>query len=104
MRIEVVGADTFSQQERTYAEYSVFAALTRSGTADKVQQARVGLLQACGRAGDSVVCTVIVAVEGEAPIRIRATGRHACAAIDRAVSRIRAAPAAGPPDAKPLSP
>ena len=29
MRIEVVGADTISQQARTYAEYRVFAALTR---------------------------------------------------------------------------
>ncbi len=96
MRIEVVGADTISQQARTYAEYRVFAALMQSGDAERVRGARVVLRPVeRGRGCDRIVCTVTVALGGEDSIRIRATGAHAYAAINRAVERIRTAPATG---------
>ena len=88
MRIEVVGADTISQQARTYAEYRVFAALTRFVHAEKVRLARVAL-RPLYRGRDSIACTVTVSLEGADSIRIRATGPHAYAAINRAVERIR---------------
>lgn len=90
MRIEVVGADTISQQARTYAEYRVFAALTRVADAETVQRARVVLRPVVRSRGcDSIACTVTVAVEGADSIRIRTTGPHAYAAINRAVERLR---------------
>ena len=96
MRIEVVGADTISQQARTYAEYRVFAALTRLAGAEKVQRARVVLRPVDrGRGCDSIACTVTVALEGADSFRIRATGPHAYAAINRAVDRIRTTAATG---------
>jgi len=94
MKIEVVGGDTISRQVRTYAEYSVFAALTQFGDADRVREARVVLREATSGEGDRVVCTVTVALKDEESIRIRAIGPHACAAINRAVERIRT-PATG---------
>jgi len=88
MRIEVVGLDTINQQARTYAEYRVFAALTQF--AEKVRRARVVLRPLDGGRGcDSVACSVTVDLEGADSIRIRATGPHAYAAINRAVERIR---------------
>jgi ribosome-associated translation inhibitor RaiA len=89
MRIAVVGSDTISQQARTYAEYRVFAALTRFA-AEKVRRARVVLRPVDRRRGfDGITCTVTVALEGAESIRIRATAPHAYAAINRAVERIR---------------
>lgn len=96
MRIEVVAADTISQQARTYAEYRVFAALTRVANATKAQGARVVLRQVDrGHGCDDIACSVTVALEGAAPIRIRATGPHAYAAINRAVERIGTATVTG---------
>jgi len=90
MRIEVVGADTISRQARTYAEYRVFAALTQVADAEKVRRARVVLRPVDPGSGcDSIACSVTVALEGADPIRIRATGPHPYAAINRAVERIR---------------
>jgi ribosome-associated translation inhibitor RaiA len=96
MRIEVVGADTITQQARTYAEYRVFAALTQCVDAEKVRRARVALRQVDRARGcDRIACTVTVALEGADSIRIRATGPHAYAAINRAVDRIRTTAATG---------
>ena len=96
MRIEVVGADTISQQARTYAEYRVFAALTQFVDAERVRRARVTLRPMKRSHGcDSIACTVTVALEGADSIRIRATGHHAYAAINRAVERIRTTAAPG---------
>ena len=90
MRIEVVAADTINQQARTYAEYRVFAALTRFADAEKVRRARVVLRPVDrGRGCDSVACSVTVALAGADAIRIRATGPHAYAAINHAVERMR---------------
>jgi hypothetical protein len=90
MRIEVFGEDTISSQARAYAEYRVFGAIVRSGA--NVRGARVVLraLDRCGGCG-GVACTVTVALEGRDPVRIRTTGAHAYAAINRAIERIRAA-------------
>jgi hypothetical protein len=97
MRIEVVGADTISQQARTYAEYRVFAALTQFADADKVRRARVVLRPVDGSGGcDLIACTVTVASEGADSFRIRTTGPHAYAAINRAVERMSTARAGGP--------
>jgi ribosome-associated translation inhibitor RaiA len=90
MRIEVVGEGTISQQARTYAEYRVFAALTQFSEAAKVQRVRVLLRQVkLGSGCDGIVCTVTVKLAGSATCRIRTTGSHAYAAINRAVERIR---------------
>jgi ribosome-associated translation inhibitor RaiA len=90
MRIEIVGENTISQQARTYAEYQVFAALTQFSEAGKVQRVRVLLRPVKRRSGrETIACTVTVALEGSASFRIRTTGAHAYAAINRAVERIR---------------
>ena len=90
MRIAVIGDDTISQQARTHAEYRVFAALTQFTNADKVRRVRVQLRPIRLRTGcEEIACTVTVAVEGSDSFRIRTTGPHAYAAINRAVERIR---------------
>ena len=101
MRIEVLGEDTISSQARVYAEYRVFAALARS--AERVRRARVVLraLDRCGGCG-GVACTVTVALEGPGSFRIRTTGAHAYAAINRAIERIQSAAASA--FAQPVSP
>jgi hypothetical protein len=66
MRVTVLGEDAISSQATTYAEYRVFAALAQFAEAEKVRWARVG--------SDS--------------LRIRTTGEHAYAAINRAIARI----------------
>ena len=91
MRIEVIGEGTISQQARTYAEYRVFAALTQFSDADKVERVRVLLRPVKPGSGcDGIVCTVTVALKGSDSFRVRTTGPHAYAAINRAVERIRA--------------
>jgi hypothetical protein len=94
MRIQVVGGRTISQQARTYAEYRVFAALTQGTEADKVRRVRVLLRPVNrGRGCGDIACTVTVARDGPASFRIRTTGPHAYAAINRAVERLRASTA-----------
>ena len=96
MRIEVVGDGTISQQARTYAEYRVFAALTQFSEADKIQRVRVLLRQVkLGSGCEGIVCTVTVKLVGSATYRIRTTGSHPYAAINRAVERIRTNAASG---------
>ena len=96
MRIEVIGEDPISPQARTYAEYRVFAALTQFAEAEKVRHVRVLLRPAnVGRDCEDVVCTVTVSLEGSDSLRIRTTGPHAYAAINRAVQRIRTNAATG---------
>jgi hypothetical protein len=91
MRIEVVGEGTISQQARTYAEYRVFAALTRFSDADRVERVRILLRPVkLGSECDGIACTVTVALKGSDSLRIRKTGPHAYAAINRAVERITA--------------
>jgi ribosome-associated translation inhibitor RaiA len=86
-RISVRGDKSISAQARTYAEYRMFATLTRHTPA--FHRARVVLrerdvAESCG----NVSCSVTVAVEPSASVRIRTTGPHAYAAINRAVERL----------------
>jgi hypothetical protein len=90
MHIEVVGEGTVSQQARTYAEYRVFAALTQSSGADKVQGVRVVLRPVkLGSRCDGITCTVTVAMDGLDSFRIQTAGPHVYAAINRAVERVK---------------
>jgi ribosome-associated translation inhibitor RaiA len=100
MRIQVLGEDPISEQARAYAEYRVFAALAQS--AERVRGARV-VLRSHDREGgcDRVVCAVTIDLEGTRSLRVRATGAHAYAAINRAVERVRLAAASAMPKALP---
>jgi ribosome-associated translation inhibitor RaiA len=87
-RIHVVGDDNaISSQARTYAEYRVFSALTRHAL--KFRRARV-LLRPSEDHGtcDRVACAVSVALEPSGSVRVRMTGPHVYAAINRAVDRL----------------
>jgi hypothetical protein len=96
MRIEVVAEDGISAQARTYAEYRVFAALTQITETRKVRRARVVLRSLNGGGTcDPVACTVTVALDGSDSLRVRTTGGHAYAAINRAVERVTSMLAAG---------
>jgi len=90
VRIEIVGDGTISQQARTYAEYRVFAALTQFSHAAMVRRVRV-LLRPVKLGGNcqDIACTVTVALKGSDSYRIRTTGPHAYAAINRAIERIK---------------
>ena len=96
VRIEVLGGDAISAQARAYAEYRVFAALTQITKGQHARRARVVLRQV-NRGGccERVSCTVTVALQGWEPLRVRTTGAHAYAAINRAVDRITALTAPG---------
>ena len=87
-RIHVVGNDdAISSQARTYAEYRVFSALTRH--APKFRIARVLLRPRKDRGTcDRVTCAVSVALEPSGSVRVRVTGPHVYAAINRAVERL----------------
>ena len=90
MRIQVLGDDTIGQQARTYAEYRIFAALTQLAGTDHVKDASV-VLRHVNRSGDDqvVMCTVTVTWGGSNTTRVRTTGNHPYAAINRAVERLR---------------
>ena len=92
MRVDVLGDDTISPQARTYAEYRVFAALTQLAGSEQVRGARVVLRRAnTGRACAAVTCSVTVTLAGSSPLRVRTTGDHPYAAINRTVERLRGA-------------
>jgi len=87
-RICVVADDNaISSQARTYAEYRVFSALTRHAL--KFRSARVLLrLREDRGTCDKVTCAVWVALEPSGSVRVRVTGPHVYAAINRAVERL----------------
>ena len=86
----VAAHDSISAQARTYAEYRTFALVARHAT--WVRRVRVFIRQRQGRrACDSVTCTVSATLDPSGSLRIRATGPHAYAAINRAVERLGAA-------------
>ena len=90
-RIHVVTDDNaISPQARTYAEYRVFSALTRHPL--KFRSARVLLRPSEDQGtGDRVTCAVSIALEPSGSVRVRVTGPHVYAAINRAVDRLGAA-------------
>ncbi|MGH9382761.1 MAG: HPF/RaiA family ribosome-associated protein [Vicinamibacterales bacterium] len=83
----MANAQTISAQARSYAEYRLFAALTRH--VQGVRRARV-VLQRAGEVGDtdSVTCAVTITLDPTGQMRIRAIGPHAYEAINRAVGRV----------------
>jgi ribosome-associated translation inhibitor RaiA len=87
-RIHVVGdGNAISSQARTYAEYRVFSALTRHAL--KFRRARVLLRPGENHdTRDRVSCAVSVALEPSGSVRVRVTGPHVYAAINRAVERL----------------
>ena len=87
-RIHVVGDDNaISSQARTYAEYRVFSALTRHAL--KFRRARILLRPSEDHdTCDRVICAVSVALEPSGSARVRVTGPHVYAAINRAVERL----------------
>jgi len=87
-RIHVVADNNaMSSQARTYAEYRMFAALTRYSR--KFRHARVVLRASEDRGRcDKVTCAVSVALDPSGSVRVRVTGPHVYAAINRAVERL----------------
>jgi ribosome-associated translation inhibitor RaiA len=87
-RITVVSEDdAIDAQARTYAEYRVFAILARH--ARNVRRVRVVLRHVdAGGTCDKLACAVTVTLEPAGVLRIRATGAHVYAAINRAVERL----------------
>src|SRR4029453_13035813 len=68
----------------------VFAPLTQFSEAAKVQRVRVLLRPGnLGSGCENIACSVTVALDGSDSYRIRTTGPHVHAAINRAVERIR---------------
>jgi ribosome-associated translation inhibitor RaiA len=89
MHIEIVGDESFDQQARAYAEYRLFDALSHVIDADQVRHARLVLRRPTHkRNGDGVSCEVILEIRDADVLRIRATGDHPYAAINRAMDRI----------------
>jgi len=87
-RIQVVAdPNAVSTQARIYAEYRVFSALTRHSL--KFRRARVSL-RPNSDAGTlaRVTCAVSVALDPSGSVRVRVTGPHVYAAINRAIERL----------------
>lgn len=90
MRIEISGDDSISRQARIYAEYRLFAALSQSLDTGQVRKASLVLRRAKNvRQCEDVVCIVSIELDGGEIARIRASGDHPYAAINRAVERVR---------------
>jgi ribosome-associated translation inhibitor RaiA len=89
MQIEVLGEHSISPQARSYAEYRLFAALSQVVDTSRVRRARLALRRTKQKAdSDSVSCTVTVEIDTDEVLRIRTTGDHPYAAINRAVARL----------------
>jgi ribosome-associated translation inhibitor RaiA len=90
MRIEIIGDDSISRQARIYAEYRLFAAVSRIVDTARVKNASLAVRRAPSRRCDTgVLCTVTVELNSGDVARIRASGDHPYAAINRAVDRLR---------------
>lgn len=87
MRIVVTDvARTFGRQTRAYAEFRVFSSLARfSGV---VRDVNVSLTLMSVPHGLTVSCLVVVTIGNGSRLQVRARGRHAYDAIDRAAQRI----------------
>jgi ribosome-associated translation inhibitor RaiA len=89
MRIEVLAEHSISQQARSYAEYRLFAVLSHVVDTGRVRHARLALRRTNhGRDSESVSCTVTIEIDTDDIFRIRATGDHPYAAINRAMERL----------------
>jgi ribosome-associated translation inhibitor RaiA len=84
----------FSPQTHAYAEYFAFSSLVGHDAApESVTVTLTRERSVHGEDDDRVVCTVAVRMESGAVAEAHAVERHAYAAIERAVSLIRPAPA-----------
>ena len=89
MRIEVRGEHSISQQARSYAEYRLFAVLSQVVDTGRVRHARLALRRTKHRRdSESVSCTVTIEIDSDDTFRIRTTGDHPYAAINRAMERL----------------
>ena len=90
MRIEIVGDDSISRQARIYAEYRLFAALSQVVDTSQVRSASLVLRRTkSSRHCDGVVSTLTVELNSGEIARLRTSGAHPYAAINRAVERLR---------------
>ena len=93
MQIEIIGDDSINRQARTYAEYRLFAFLSRVLDTGRVNNASLQLRRAKNRRHcDRVGCVVTVELLGGEVIRLRTYGDHPYAAINRAVERLALRP------------
>ena len=89
MRIEIVGDDSISRQACTYAEYRLFAALSQVVDTRQGRNASLVLRRPKNRRHrDGVVCAVTVELHDGEVVRLRTSGDHPYAAINRAVERV----------------
>jgi ribosome-associated translation inhibitor RaiA len=87
MRIAVTDVGrTFGRQTRAYAEYRLFSSLARFS--DVVRDVDVSLASTRPTDGPKAVCAVVVTVTDGSRLHVRARGRHAYDAINRAAQRI----------------
>jgi ribosome-associated translation inhibitor RaiA len=87
MRIAVTDVGrTFGRQTRAYAEYRIFSSLARFSHV--VHDVDVSLTAASRTDGSRARCVVVVTVGDGIRVQVRATGRHAYDAINRAAQRI----------------
>ena len=89
MQIEIIGDESISRQARTYAEYRLFAALSQVVETGRVSRASLELRRAARRQCDGVACTVTIELSGGEVVKLRVSGDHPYAAINRAVERLR---------------
>ena len=90
MRIQVIGDDSISRQARSYAEYRLFAALPLVIDTSRIRSsllvlARVKHDGAC----DRVSCAVTIELDSGEVLRLKMTGDHPYAAINRTIDRLR---------------
>jgi ribosome-associated translation inhibitor RaiA len=87
MRIAVsdVGR-TFGRQTRAYAEYRIFSSLARFSHV--VRDVDVSLTSTNPTDGPKALCAVVLTVGDGSRLHVRARGRHAYDAINRAAQRI----------------
>ena len=82
-----VDSESINPQARTYAEYRVFAVMARH--THNVRRVRLTLRSVAEQTpGNKVSCSVTVHLEPTGTVKIRATGSHAYAAINRAVEQL----------------
>lgn len=89
MQIEVVAEDAIGPQARVYAEYRLFATLSRIVDTGMVRHAQIVLRQV-GRdsGGESILCSITVDTEGADPVTAHGSGHHPYAAINVAVDKL----------------
>lgn len=86
MRIAVTDVGrTFGRQTRAYAEYRIFSSLARFSPV--VREVDVSLTPAGRTDGLGAVCVVVIIVGDGLRVQVRAVGRHAYDAINRAAQR-----------------